>query len=120
MHLLAERGTVVLTGTGGGDCGYERFSVGRRFVVHATPSSDGLTTGTCSFTAPVEEAREVLEYIASPSQPSTGARITGTVVMARREHAGLPSVTWTPLSGIAVRLEGPEQRSAVSSAGASR
>ena len=25
-HLLGERGTVVLTGTGGGNCGYERFS----------------------------------------------------------------------------------------------
>ncbi len=113
-HLLGESTTVVLTGTDGGNCGHERFRVGRRFVVHALPDRHGLTTGTCSFTAPVEEASEVLDYIASLSRPSPGARIDGKTVLARREHVGLPSSTSTPLAGVRVTLDGPEQRSAVS------
>lgn len=115
-HLLGERATIVLTGTGGGDCGYELFAVGQRFVVHATPDEHGLTTSTCSFTAPVAKAGEVLDYIASLSQPSPGARIAGKAVMARRNFVGLPSVVSSPLAGVRVTLEGLEQRSTVTDA----
>ena len=73
-------------------------------MVHATPSSDDLTTGTCSFTAPVEEAREVLEYIASPSQSSPGARITG----GRRCQTSLARTTSARRSGATRAHRGPQ------------
>ncbi|MEZ5292419.1 MAG: carboxypeptidase regulatory-like domain-containing protein [Vicinamibacterales bacterium] len=114
--LLGRRVTTVLTGTGGGDCGYARFVVGERFVVHGTDERVGLTTGTCSFTAPVAEAREILDYVAGLSAPSAGARIDGTVVLAKREHIGLPSISTTPLPGVTLQLEGPARGSAVSDA----
>lgn len=112
--LLGERATVVLTGSGGGDCGYERFRVGDRFVVHAMHEPEGLTTGTCSFTAPVAEAREILDYIAGLSLPSPGARVNGRVVLAKREFVGSPSVSNIPLAGVALQLEGPVRRTAAS------
>ncbi|MGE3473822.1 MAG: carboxypeptidase regulatory-like domain-containing protein, partial [Vicinamibacterales bacterium] len=114
--LLGRPANTVLTGMGGGDCGYPRFVVGGRFVVHATDERVGLTTGTCSFTAPVAEAREILDYVAGLSAPSAGARIDGTVVLARREHVGLPSISTTPLPGVTLQLEGPVRGSAVSDA----
>jgi hypothetical protein len=112
--MLGQRVNTVLTGSGGGDCGYQRFEVGARFVVHATEEREGLSTGTCSFTAPVGEAREILDYVASLSGPGAGARISGKIVLAKREYVGLPSVTNTPLPGVRLQLEGPVRRAAVS------
>lgn len=112
--LLGKTVNTVLTGAGGGDCGYERFVVGGRFVVHASEAREGLSTGACSFTAPLAEAREILDFVASLSTPSSGARINGRIVLAKREHVGLPSVSNTPLAGVALSLEGPVRRKTVS------
>ncbi len=71
--------TVVVTGTGGGDCGYD-FKVGERYVVYAYRGKDGsLGTGICSRTRPVAEAAEDLAYLAAIPATGAGARVFGTV-----------------------------------------
>jgi len=59
----AERRRIVLfTGWGGGDCGY-RFRRGDRYLVYAGHSGDGLYTGICYPTKPLEEATSELSIL---------------------------------------------------------
>lgn len=62
----------IVTGTGGGDCGYS-FATGGRYLVYAwkTPSSR-LSTGICSRTRPLDEAEEDLRYLTSIPATGTG------------------------------------------------
>lgn len=53
----------VLTGHGGGDCGFD-FQPGVRYLVYAEGGSGGLTTGICSRTRTAAEAREDLAALA--------------------------------------------------------
>ncbi len=67
----AER-VLVVTGAGGGDCGYS-FEVGKTYVVWAT-RYDGwlpaeLGTSTCSFTVPLESAKDQLAQLGKPRRP---------------------------------------------------
>src|SRR5688572_9994354 len=53
----------VVTGQGGGDCGY-RFETNQNYLVYAHKLEDGtLSTGICSPTKPLEKANEDLQYI---------------------------------------------------------
>jgi len=53
----------VVTGMGGGDCGYG-FQVGEAYVVYAYRNSEGrLSTGICSRTRPLKDAAENLAYM---------------------------------------------------------
>src|SRR5436853_1034278 len=63
----------IITGLGGGDCGYG-FQVGTAYVVYAYKNSEGqLGTGICSRTRPVADAAEDLAYLRSiATAPSTG------------------------------------------------
>lgn len=63
----------IVTGMGGGDCGYS-FQNGVEYVVYAYQNSDGrLQTGICSRTRPAAEAPEDLEYFrAKANAPETG------------------------------------------------
>lgn len=63
----------VLTGMGGGDCGY-RFERGAAYVVYAYRNAQGqLEAGICSRTRPIADAAEDLAYIHAAAQaPSTG------------------------------------------------
>jgi hypothetical protein len=66
--VKAER-AFVFTGRGGGDCGLT-FEVGKAYVVWASREgwqvSGELSTSTCSFTAPVEEASSQLAQLGKP------------------------------------------------------
>lgn len=63
----------ILTGMGGGDCGY-RFERGAAYVIYAYRNAQGqLETGICSRTRPIADAAEDLAYIHAAAQaPSTG------------------------------------------------
>ena len=65
--------TILVTGSGGGDCGYA-FEEGKEYLVFATLSSDRrftrlsrstpvLTTSICTFTKPVESAAALLKSL---------------------------------------------------------
>ena len=58
----------VNTGRGGGDCGYQ-FVVGEEYLVYANPAygipDNYWVTGICTRTAPLSNAKEDLNYLAS-------------------------------------------------------
>lgn len=67
---VTARRLVVVTGSGGGDCGY-RFAVGEAYIVYAyagrVARRDTVHTGICSRTAPLSRAGEDLAQLGSPS-----------------------------------------------------
>jgi hypothetical protein len=90
----------ILTGFGGGDCGYP-FEVGREYVVYARKDPNGrLTTGTCSRTRPAEQASEDLQYIRSMAGSPNASELrvqTGSAISPMRP-------------GVAIVAEGPGGR----------
>lgn len=71
----------VVTGLGGGDCGFD-FKIGDRYLVYASrnPRDGTLDANICSPTKKVDDAREDLAYLDNlERQPKTG-RIFGEVV----------------------------------------
>jgi hypothetical protein len=92
-------GTVeVLTGKGGGDCGYG-FVMGQRYVVYASEGPAGYHTGICQRTRPVIEAAEDLAYLRSLVQGTPRASaIVGKVSHLEPDVQG--DLTWrTPFAG---------------------
>jgi hypothetical protein len=80
----------VLTGSGGGDCGYP-FKEGREYLVYAsrTGATGEMTASICSRTRPIEDAASDLEYAraAVAGRAPTG-RISGEVRLVRRTLTG--------------------------------
>jgi hypothetical protein len=70
----------VVTGDGGGDCGFS-FVEGQRYLVYADPhpATEKLYTGICQRTRLLSEAGEDLEYLARKDDPAHGAGIQGSV-----------------------------------------
>ena len=102
---------VVMTGMGGGDCGYA-FQVGTRYLIVLHTRPDGLPgTGICSATQPADSPGPLKAYLASLAQPSPGATISGRIQIWKgpaRARIGLP------LSGVRLVLTGPVQRAVTS------
>lgn len=75
----------ILTGLGGGDCGYS-FQTGAEYVIYAYKNSDGrLETGICSRTRPLAEAGDDVAYFHSmASAPATGT------IRVQTAYPGLP------------------------------
>ncbi len=63
----------IVTGHGGGDCGYT-FHTGSEYVVYAYTDAEGrLATGICSRTRPLDQAMEDVAYFHKMAQePATG------------------------------------------------
>ena len=68
----------VLTGSGGGDCGFS-FEQGVTYLVYAHAGRGGLSTSICSRTRRLSEAAEDLEYLKTALNPSATGRVFGTV-----------------------------------------
>lgn len=79
----------VMTGSGGGDCGYG-FRKGRKYLVYASEQDGRLWTNICSPTKPLDRAAKDLEYLAQ-AETATGGRIYGTV----RTSQGRPASRYT-------------------------
>jgi hypothetical protein len=100
----------VLTGGGGGDCGYD-FERGGRYVVYASSDEkkQRLYTTICSRTQPVAEAGEDLRYIDGLSQgPPSGGTIYGRVLKQRWEKNddGGDRLASVPVAGVKIEAAG--------------
>jgi hypothetical protein len=103
----------VMTGQGGGDCGY-RFEPNEHYLVYAHKGENGvLSTGICSPTKKLSEAGEDLQYIDSLAAAKPAGSLFGGVW----EYKALRSTDeWRPqpaMPGITVTLEGNAGRHAV-------
>ena len=96
----------IVTGTGGGDCGYE-FKVGVKYLVYASKGgSSVLTAGICSRTRPLAEAQEDLKYLTTMNATGSGGRVYGRVNESRRDPAEEDTVDFGPVEGIRVSIRG--------------
>jgi hypothetical protein len=97
----------VVTGMGGGDCGYD-FKQGERYLVYAYRNSgtSRLATGICSRTRPIADAAEDLRYFEALPPSGTGARVYGTVTHWERDLATGQSHQYGPVPFVHVLLSG--------------
>jgi hypothetical protein len=92
----------IVTGGGGGDCGY-RFGKGKDYLVFAYEGRDGqLTTSICARTQPLAAASGDLEYLrAAFHENQPFGRLSGTVSRATNDLVR-QRFTTRPASGIRV------------------
>ena len=96
----------IVTGPGGGDCGY-RFANGGRYLVYAGKTETSrYRTSICSRTRPLDQAREDLGYLTSMPAAGTPARVYGRVSEWRRDPAEERPVDYGPLEGVTVSVRG--------------
>jgi hypothetical protein len=96
----------IVTGPGGGDCGY-RFTNGGRYVVYAWKTeSSRYGTSICSRTRPLDEAGEDIRYLTAMPPAGTPARVYGRVSEWRRDPAEERPVDYGPLEGVTVSVSG--------------
>ena len=97
----------VLTGSGGGDCGFS-FVQAQQYLVYAYEHQGILSTGICTRTRSISKAEEDLVYIRGLARAKPGAVISGEVVRFRRSGKG--NVANRPLTGITITIEGQAKR----------
>ena len=105
----------VLTGLGGGDCGFG-FRRAQQFLVYAyrSESDQKLHTNICTRTRAISEADPDLVYIRGLSKAKAGGTISGEVVRERRNETG--GSNGEPLAGVKVTIDGPQKAEAVTDA----
>lgn len=105
----------VLTGLGGGDCGFG-FRRAQQFLVYAyrSESDQKLHTNICTRTRAISEADPDLAYIRGLSKAKAGGTISGEVVRERRNETG--GSNGEPLAGVKVTINGPQKAEAVTNA----
>ncbi len=81
-RLRGEAERTIVTGQGGGNCGYD-FQLGTRYLIVANRRiTDGrLVASICSLTRPLADAGPLITYIESLNAPSDGGRVWGRVQM---------------------------------------
>ncbi|MDT4965429.1 MAG: hypothetical protein QOJ64_166 [Acidobacteriota bacterium] len=101
----------IVTGNGGGDCGYD-FRIGERYIVYAghDTAKDTYGASICSRTRPLSEATEDLEYIRSLATREPGAVLSGEVRRYGRNLETEETEQLGPMSDIEILIEG-ESRS---------
>lgn len=105
----------VLTGLGGGDCGFG-FRRAQQFLVYAYRDKEDqkLYTNICTRTRAISEADPDLVYIRGLSKAKAGGTISGEVVRAHRNETG--GSKNEPLAGVTVTIDGPQKAEAVTDA----
>jgi hypothetical protein len=100
----------VLTGQGGGDCGYN-FEQGRSYLVYAHKNETGeMSTGICTRTRPIEKAAEDLEFIRGIDKMSPTARFSGGVIRYKPRRSDDDRTEPELLSGLSVELTYPTSK----------
>jgi hypothetical protein len=96
----------VVTGEGGGDCGFS-FEEGKRYLVYAYPhpATGKLYTGICQRTRLLTEAAEDLEYFGKKDDPAHGAGIEGSVEELSRDQHNITQVVGM-LAGVPLEIAG--------------
>jgi hypothetical protein len=98
-----QREIEIVTGRGGGDCGYS-FQSGVDYVIYAYKNSEGrLETGICSRTRPLAQAAEDIVYLRAVAQLPATADIRVFVVDNSKPQAGR-----TPRQGVRTTISGPD------------
>lgn len=97
----------VLTGLGGGDCGFA-FTKGERYLVYAyhNVQTGKLQVSVCSRTRLLSEATEDLRYIRNLPEPGAGSSISGEVLLQSLSIKEESSYILKPLEGIKIIVEG--------------
>jgi hypothetical protein len=95
----------IVTGMGGGDCGYQ-FKVGVKYLVYASKYASHLGTGICSRTRPLADAKEDLLYLSTMRTAPTGGRVYGRINEVKRDPAEDTWVDYGPVEGITVSIRG--------------
>lgn len=97
----------IITGRGGGDCGY-KFEVGQSYLVYAykNPKTGKLGTGICTRTQLLSKAGEDLEYFRSLKNAELGSTIYGKVLKRFVFKEGETYKEPVPLANIPITLEG--------------
>lgn len=97
----------VVTGMGGGDCGYP-FRKGATYVVyaHRSPTDGRLHTGICNRTRPLERAGNDLEYARGLATAPPGASIFGEVNKKNYESREGEWSSFKPVPSAELTLEG--------------
>ena len=105
----------VVTGLGGGDCGFG-FRRAQQFLVYAYRSEGDqkLHTSICTRTRAISEADPDLLYIRGLSKAKPGGTISGVVVRERRNETG--GSNGESLAGVKVMIDGPQKAEAVTDA----
>ena len=102
---ISETTAEVVTGSGGGDCGYD-FKLNESYLVYADNFKDKLYTGICTRTQHILKAAEDLEYINNLSKTKAGATIYGTVNKYRQLKSDEEWQPNPPLPDIRLTIEG--------------
>jgi hypothetical protein len=98
----AQKEIEILTGKGGGDCGYA-FQTGFDYMVYAYRNAQGLMeTGICSRTRPLAEAAEDIAYLRVVPQANPTAEIHVSMLDDSTWQAGR-----RPMTGVRTTLSGP-------------
>lgn len=96
----------LLTGMGGGDCGYN-FVSGERYLVYAYRSPRGLIATICSRTRLLKDAAEDIAYIRNLPPAGTGATIKGNVTQISQPfEQDAERHTSKPLGDVVVKITG--------------
>ena len=105
----------VITGLGGGDCGFG-FRRSQQYLVYAYRDKEDqkLYTSICSRTRSISEANPDLLYIRGLSKAKAGGTISGQVVHERRNETS--GSQGEPLAGIQITIDGPQKVEAVTDA----
>lgn len=102
----------ILTGLGGGDCGYP-FKIGERYLVYASrdrKDDSRWYSGICTRTRLLAEAEEDLAYFRNLPAAGAGATIKGRIVRQSIPLKDDSRFATTPLESIKVTVEGQDRR----------
>ena len=99
----------VLTGSGGGDCGYN-FEVNESYLVYAWNNGGKLSTGICSRTRRLTDAAEDLHYIRDLADAKPGGSIYGHVSKYLTRKSTDDYKPNPPLPNIPILIEGANGR----------
>ncbi|HET6890475.1 MAG TPA: carboxypeptidase regulatory-like domain-containing protein [Pyrinomonadaceae bacterium] len=98
----------VLTGWGGGDCGFG-FQIGQEYLVYAyrRDTDKNLVTNICTRTRSLSKAQEDLNYFHTLDKAKPGSTVVGEIQRSRRtKEDGIDRV---PMANVRVTVEGAEK-----------
>lgn len=106
--MLGGSDVEILTGMGGGDCGYS-FEKGKRYLVYAQEYHNKLHTGICSRTRLLTEAKADLMYFQNLPPEGAGASIQVKVVKRSPPTKQGGPYEIIPMQGVRVTAEGADK-----------